>query len=379
MRAIYLFCLLGCGSSTSVVASPSDEPSHPASNAQREADGAPTDSPEEGDVRELTQAREEAVSNPAEASPAETSRWESTATDASRLSQLFDSGCTLTPTLEGALVRRTASPHDFADWDAVLPQRFLRHLEPPTTGIFLMSAEGRCEPRLGRAKPLASHARFSEVAQRLGRCRQASTFVFSGCQLPPSVAYERLQYRIERVRRGVEVDERARSLFESQESIHAGITRRGGTLLPGWQGELRRRWRSATLTLGEEEFAFIETHWQLGEDNCSSEAANAGVFHRELPDGDWQPLESVTTQGVAVGVYHEGRRALGVEVHGRLDGGERGTCEGAADCEGSAYARRNAEGGFSFGFRRVFGFTSGNLVFPQGRPPLHRYNMECVP
>ncbi|MFK7999514.1 MAG: hypothetical protein AB8H86_07950 [Polyangiales bacterium] len=378
MRTIYLLCLVGCGSSTATIATPA-EPSHQASAAPHETAGQPADSPGEGDASERSQAREEAVESPAEASPAETSRWESIASDANRLSQLFDSDCTLTPTLEGALVRRTASPHDFDDWDAALPQRFLRHLEPSTAGIFRMSAEGRCEPRLGTAKPLASHVRFSEVAQRLGRCRQASTFVFSACELPPSVAYERLQYRIERVRRGGEVDARARSLFESQESIHAGITGRGGTLSPGWQGELRRRWRSATLRLEEEELAFIETHWQLGEDNCSSEAANAGVFRRELPDGEWQPLESVTTQGVAVGVYHDGRRALGVEVHGRLDGGDRATCQGAADCEGSAYALRNARGGFSFGFRRVFGFTSGNLVFPQGRPPLHRYNMECVP
>lgn len=373
VRTLYLFCLLGCGSSTAMVAAPLDEPT----TAPRE-EPAPEhiDPPDEGDVSE----HPDELSDDAPARPAEPSaRWEGIAANATRLSQHLDQECTLTPTLDGALVRRTSSPHHFESREASLRQRFLRNLLPSTDGIFLMSADGTCEPRLGTARPLASHARFAEVAQRLGRCRQASTFVFAGCEIPSGIGYQRLQYRIERVRRGQDVDERARSLFETHDSIEAGITGRGGTLLPGWQGELRRRWRTATVTLEDEELAFIETHWQLGEDDCDTESANAGVFRRELPDGAWEPIESATIQGVAVGVYHDAQRALGVEVHGRLDGGERATCEGAADCEGTAFAVRNATGGFSFGFRRVFGFTSGNLSFPQSRAPLDRYNMGCEP
>lgn len=290
------------------------------------------------------------------------------------LAMTAQNGCGASPLLDGALIRRSASPRPWTD-GARVPVRALRDLAPPLETLFLMTAEGSCSPRAGLASVLSAGPRFAEVRQSLGRCPRSSAFAFHSCDWPEDVRFERLGYRIHRVRRDVERNPLADGLFQSQAEIGSQL-RRWNANEDGWQSRLRRRWRIATTTLAEEEYAFVETHWQIGDGECPLESARSAVFRRDVPDGEFARVESVTEAGVPVGVYHDGSRLLAVEMLGRVDHTE---CGGAASCQAMTWAVRDANGDLAAGFETLFGFSSGGYLVRHSDAPLLRYEASCAP
>jgi hypothetical protein len=288
-------------------------------------------------------------------------------------------GCALLPRV-GREVRRVLPGGDGSGQrDGRVPARVRRRLRPALDRLAVVGPEGPCEPRRGLARYHGAGEGVVEVGEELAGCPRSSRVAFADCDLPGWLRYARFPYRIENTpRRGSTGDPLADGLQPSEESVRQELARGWPELELGdpWARDLRRRMRRATLTLGVEEWALVEVHWQLGAGPCPPEGVRSGIFLRPAGATEWQAIAALP--GTPVGAFHDGERVLALDVAGLVEPPAI-DCRGAADCHAMGVALRDGPRSFDRRATVSYGFTGGNIVVHDGAPPLLRYDMDCTP
>jgi len=286
--------------------------------------------------------------------------------------------CTLLPVADRQLVRRT--DQEVNEDDDPLPVRVLNTLRPRLDSLVVPSAEGLCAPRRGEGRVVGHTPVFSEVGERLAGCTRMSSFALANCAPPQWLRYARPRFAITPLPRdGSTDDPRVRALVPDEAAIERFLSERDPDVRADWRRLLRRRQRIGTVTLGAEEVAWVETHWQIGDGPCPTEDVTQGLFLRS-PGGEWRRVE--LSSGLLAGVFHDGDRVVGLDLLGQLvPRGVYHYCgdSGAADCLGAGIAARRGGDAFEVIHRIDWGFTGGQYSFQNDYPPLFRTDIDCMP
>ena len=286
-------------------------------------------------------------------------------------------GCGLLPTIRRAFVRRVRVSPDLQgsrrDEGTPVPLRTLRTLEPHVNLVRVIGPDGVCEPRRGAAEVFGWGGEgWAEVSQEMASCPSMSEIAWIDCEPPAWLRYERLSYRIEELPiSGESVDPRVRNSVDDLDAIGQYLEADGVDPPAGWRRSLRRRAHIAEVNLGDESFSVVETSWQI-RDSCRMTSRTRVAYVRTSGSSEWVRLSGLS--GALLGVYHDGRRVLGVEIRGIAEPPASepcgGTIEGGSDCLSIGFVSRASFTSFEPSVNLYYGFTTGQYDPPDGLQPL---------
>ncbi len=283
-------------------------------------------------------------------------------------------GATPLPIAGREVLRRSRSMDRSFDRSGPLPARVMRRLQPPIETLRVFGPSGACEPARGWGQVYSEGPDYYEVGERIGRCEPIPSIAFADGSPPEWLRYTRLAYRIHRLPASGETDDpRVRELLTADEAIEAEV----GASDPSWATHLRRRFRVATVELGVESISFVETHWELDNNECPvQEGVTYGEFLRSSDGSPWERARGIG--GQPVGVYHDGLRVLAVEVlGGGPRDGERCGDARASDCLAVGLVGRRDDGAFERVLTVWYGLTAGQYDPGNDYPPLLRDMDAC--